>query len=282
MGRRGPRGALLAAAVAAVLAAAFWFGGDAPDRPETPAPTVLSPAPAGDTVPATPTELMTPTDPSDSADPAILVDPADPATSTDLAASSNSADPATPATPAPARSESPTESTEPAEPIRPTPVPAPPPAGAPVPARVPDDSDGSDGRWTCTLSISCATALDHLDRLAPEKAELLPADGWILPAVQVPFDRGESVFQVLLRTCQEQGVHLEFNSNPLYDSAYIEGIQNLYELDCGELSGWMYAVNGQFLNYGCSRCLLQDGDVVQWAYTCDLGGDLGGTGPLGG
>lgn len=30
----------------------------------------------------------------------------------------------------------------------------------------------------------------------------------------------------------------------MYNSAYIEGINNLYEFDCGELSGWMYKVNG--------------------------------------
>ena len=43
---------------------------------------------------------------------------------------------------------------------------------------------------------------------------------------------------------------------------YIEGINNLYEFDCGEQSGWMYSVNGWFPNYGCSRYQLKDGDVV--------------------
>ena len=69
---------------------------------------------------------------------------------------------------------------------------------------------------------------------------------------------------------------MEFENPPIYNSAYIEGIHNLYEFDVGELSGWMYSVNGWYPNYGCSRYALKDGDVVEWRYTCDLGFDVGG------
>ena len=69
---------------------------------------------------------------------------------------------------------------------------------------------------------------------------------------------------------------MEFSETPLYGSTYIEGIGNLYEFDCGALSGWMYRVNGTFPNYGCSSYILSDGDVVEWVYTCDLGKDVGG------
>ena len=61
----------------------------------------------------------------------------------------------------------------------------------------------------------------------------------------------------------------------MYSSAYVEGINNLYEFDVGSLSGWMYNVNGWYPNYGCSRYQVKDGDVVEWCYTCDLGEDLG-------
>jgi hypothetical protein len=55
----------------------------------------------------------------------------------------------------------------------------------------------------------------------------------------------------------------------------IAGINNLYEFDVGELSGWMYKVNGWYPNYGCSRYQVKDGDLIEWNYTCDLGRDLG-------
>ena len=129
---------------------------------------------------------------------------------------------------------------------------------------------------TCTISISCATILDNLDLCDPEKVELVPADGWILQPMTVTFYEGESVFNVLQRTCKQQKIHMEFSNTPIYNSAYIEGIHNLYEFDVGNLSGWMYKVNDWFPNYGCSRYQLKDGDVIEWVYTCDLGYDVGG------
>ena len=58
-------------------------------------------------------------------------------------------------------------------------------------------------------------------------------------------------------------------------SVYVEGIHYLYEFSCGPTSGWVYTVNGEFPNYSCSDYVLQDGDVIQWSYTCDLGQDVG-------
>jgi len=160
-------------------------------------------------------------------------------------------------------------------------VPAPeaPPGEPPAPPE-PEEPELEETELTCTLSIRCDTILNNPDLLDPEKAELVPGDGVILSATQVIFYEGESVFDVLQRTCREQGIHLEFVNVPLYNSAYIEGIHNLYEFDCGDISGWMYRVNGWFPNYGCSRYVLQDGDVVEWLYTCDLGDDIGGRNQL--
>ena len=107
------------------------------------------------------------------------------------------------------------------------------------------------------------------------KKPLVPADGVILPSTTVTFSEGESVFDVLQRVCQDNKIHMESVWTPMYNSAYVEGIHNLYEFDVGSLSGWMYSVNGWFPNYGCSRYQVKDGDVVEWRYTCDLGYDLG-------
>ena len=149
------------------------------------------------------------------------------------------------------------------------------PEGKPLPVE-PQGTEISDKTYTCTLSISCATILDHMDWLDPEKEELVPEDGWILQPTTVTFYEGESVFNILQRTCKQKSIHMEFENTPMYNSAYIEGIHNLYEFDCGELSGWMYKVNDWFPNYGCSRYQLKDGDVICWEYTCDLGVDVGG------
>ena len=129
---------------------------------------------------------------------------------------------------------------------------------------------------TCTISISCRTVWNHADQLTPGLAETLPADGQILGDTVVTFTQGESVFDVLQCVCRERGIQMESSFTPAYNSAYIEGIHNLYEFDCGSLSGWMYSVNGVFPNYGCSGYTVQNGDVIRWVYTCDLGADVGG------
>lgn len=150
------------------------------------------------------------------------------------------------------------------------------PEGKPKPVE-PQDQDVNAGKtYTCYFSIECSTILNNLDQLDGEKLELIPYNGVILSQTAVTFYEGESVFDVLQRLCREKGIHMESSWTPIYNSAYIEGIYNLYEFDCGSLSGWMYQVNGWYPNYGCSRYQLADGDVVQWRYTCDLGNDIGG------
>ena len=88
------------------------------------------------------------------------------------------------------------------------------------------------------------------------------------------FYEGESVFNVLLREMKRNKIHMEYVNTPIYNSAYIEGINNLYEFDCGELSGWIYKVNGKKPDYGCSRYPLSDGDRIEFVYTCSLGNDV--------
>lgn len=145
--------------------------------------------------------------------------------------------------------------------------------GAPDAAQVPDTN--GDGRLTCTLEIRCDVLLDHLEELPPEKAALVPEDGILLAVTEAEFTGGDSVFDVFRKVLREKNVHFEYIDARVYNSAYIEGIGNLYEFDCGPQSGWMVCVNGEFLGLGCSGFRLADGDVISFQYTCDLGADLG-------
>ena len=149
------------------------------------------------------------------------------------------------------------------------------PDGKPLPIE-PQDAVISDKELTCILSVRCDTILANMAWLDKEKVELVPKDGIIFAEKAVTFYEGESVFNVLLREMKRNKIHMEFENVPIYNSAYIEGIANLYEFDCGELSGWMYKVNDWVPNYGCSRYQLKDGDRIEWVYTCDLGIDIGG------
>ena len=133
-----------------------------------------------------------------------------------------------------------------------------------------------NSKLTCTVSISCGTILDNMSMLDSDKKGIIPKNGWILKPEKVTFNEGESAFDILQKVCREKSIHMESSWTPVYDSAYIEGINNIYEFDCGDRSGWKYCVNNYFPNYGCSRYAVKKNDIIEWKYTCDSGYDIGG------
>lgn len=156
------------------------------------------------------------------------------------------------------------------------------PEGKPMPVEPGEGPVDTSNAHSCVFSIECTSILNRIDELNPDKLDTLPSDGVLFPASTVTFYEGESVFDVLQRVCTENGIHMEASWTPIYNSAYVEGIGNLYEFDCGNGSGWMYRVNGWYPNYGCSRYALAQGDIVEWRFTCDLGADIGGGYAIGG
>ena len=135
----------------------------------------------------------------------------------------------------------------------------------------PDDTKN----LTCTISVKCDTILKNIDCFDEQKTGIIPENGIIYYSKDVPFYEGESVFNVLLREMKQNKIHFEFEFTPVYETAYIKGIANIYEFDCGELSGWLYRVNGQIPNVGCSLYYVSNGDNIEILYTCEMGKDLG-------
>lgn len=136
--------------------------------------------------------------------------------------------------------------------------------------------NNADTDRLCTITIRCDTILNNKENLEESKAPYVPKDGVILPVTTVEFAEGETVFDVLNRVCEAADIQIEYSWTPLYDSYYIEGINHLYEFDCGFESGWMYKVTEWFPNYGCSAYELHGGEEIVWSYTCTgLGTDVG-------
>jgi len=126
-----------------------------------------------------------------------------------------------------------------------------------------------------TLSVRVDTLLGSMNILDREKHELVPDDGMIFPATDVRAVEGDSVFDVLQREMRHAGIHLAFRVTPFIDSAYVEAINNIYEFDAGELSGWKYIVNSEFPGISSSQYYLSPGDIIEWVYSIDLGRDIG-------
>lgn len=126
--------------------------------------------------------------------------------------------------------------------------------------------DKPDAIGTVTFSIRCDAALGHPD------AKGLPADGVILPPTEMPIAPGDTVYTLLTEAAQAFGVHMESSGGP--GMRYVQGIGNLYEFSLGELSGWMFFVNGASPSVGCDQYAPAPGDTVEWRYTLEMGGDL--------
>lgn len=127
-------------------------------------------------------------------------------------------------------------------------------------------------QYTCTISVDCKTILANMDSLDDNLKNHVPKDGVIVEAKKVTFEDGDTVFDILEKTLKEENILMEASFTG--KSAYIEGINNFYEFSCGELSGWMYSVNGEFPNVSCSDYKLKNNDIIEWRYTCNLGEDL--------
>lgn len=125
-------------------------------------------------------------------------------------------------------------------------------------------------QMTCTLYVNCKSVLQNYDKLKENKKTIVPANGIIYEKKRVNFSEGESVFDILKREMKNSKIQLEFVHTPMYNSVYIEGIGNLYEFDCGENSGWQYKVNGVKPNYGCSQYIVNDGDSIEFYYSCNF------------
>ena len=117
------------------------------------------------------------------------------------------------------------------------------------------------------LSIACETVAGLSDDGST------PKGGVILPRTQIEFNEGDSAFDVLTHAVRKYGIHME-HTGATGDLIYVNGINNLYEYAYGDLSGWIYLVNGQQLSLGCGSYNVADGDEIRWEYTLKLGEDF--------
>ena len=119
---------------------------------------------------------------------------------------------------------------------------------------------------TVTLAIRCDTVAGKTN------SKYIPDNGIILDTTEFDIEEGDSVYDILIEAAKRYKIHLENKGSE--SVPYISGINYLYEFDFGELSGWMYYVNGTSPDAGSNEYKLQDGDKVEWLYTCNIGKDI--------
>lgn len=128
-------------------------------------------------------------------------------------------------------------------------------------------TDDTDGDFTVTMSISCDT-IKGRDKVN----SYIPDDGVILDKTEFKASEGDTVYDILMLANKKYGIPID--NTGAQGAAYIAAINYLYEFDYGDLSGWMYRVNGVLPEVGCQSCTVSDGDEIEWLYTTNIGKDF--------
>lgn len=113
---------------------------------------------------------------------------------------------------------------------------------------------------TATVAIDCSAAAGL--------ADFVPDSGVILPPTAFPIHEGDTAFTLLTDAARTHAIHLE------HSAGYVSGLGYLYEFAHGDLSGWVYFINGESASIGADQYRLKDGDVITWRYTLEMGADL--------
>ncbi len=126
------------------------------------------------------------------------------------------------------------------------------------------ESPGSGGGGTHPTNESVT--------LSVEKRTM--GEGDIVEEMNAALQSGDTAFTLLKRVVGNKGISIDYIGSGA--TLYVQAIDGLGEFDGGPLSGWMYSVNGVYPDHSAGTYYLNDGDVLRWRYTKDLGHDIGG------
>jgi cytoskeletal protein RodZ len=89
--------------------------------------------------------------------------------------------------------------------------------------------------------------------------------GNIVAATKVSFNEGDTIYDIILATAKKHGIVIDSRGSGA--TAYIEGIDNIYEFDYGPKSGWVFEQNGISLTKSIGVTKIKDGDRIECIYT---------------
>ncbi|MDP4086973.1 MAG: DUF4430 domain-containing protein [Bacillota bacterium] len=87
----------------------------------------------------------------------------------------------------------------------------------------------------------------------------------ILSSSKVTIKGGETIFDVLLHATKNAGIQVDYDGGGA--TAYVNGIDNIYEFDYGPKSGWMFKLNGVSITKSSGLVKIKAGDRIECYYT---------------
>ena len=123
-----------------------------------------------------------------------------------------------------------------------------------------------------SVSIDVSKIFDHKADLNQDKADFVPEDGKILGKVTVVIEEDSSAIDQLKKACDENDIDYEISGSQYGD--FVNGLGQIYSGDCGDWSGWMFKLNGEWAEKGADQTILNEGDEVEWVFICDYEADV--------
>ena len=105
---------------------------------------------------------------------------------------------------------------------------------------------------TVTISINCDEVSEN---------------GKILEDTKYQIESGDTVYDILLEATKDNKIHLDTGGEN--DTVYVKGLNNIYEFDFGEASGWKYSVNGEEPSESSGQYELSPNDIIEWYYSIE-------------
>lgn len=175
------------------------------------------------------------------------------------------------------------------------------------------DSDGRYADYSYTVNCFVPESGAKIGEITMSIDANVLGLGYIVEPMTVEIYQGEGAAELLCRFLEENGFEYTY-SGELSKGFYLSRIsrtgiaadvnipqQLVVEINADGLewkeqqftdslgafdycqgSGWMYSINGHFVNYGFSDAVLKDGDVICLRYTLAYGKDIGGFNATGG
>ena len=86
--------------------------------------------------------------------------------------------------------------------------------------------------------------------------------GTLLSSRKVEFTEGNTILDILLKAAGKSNVDYSGSAS----TAYVEGIDGIYEFDYGPMSGWIFKQNGAGIPKSAGAIKVKDGDRIECIY----------------
>ena len=77
-----------------------------------------------------------------------------------------------------------------------------------------------------------------------------------------------TALDILLDCAEEKNIPVAFTGSK--STAYVTSIGGLASGQHGDMSGWIYTLNGESIMTPCGKCILNPGDKVEWKYITEF------------